>query len=247
MLKTKKNILKTEKNNTIPHYTLDSSGKILYQNNSYDNSMIKIKKWRGLKKSIDGRLALIDRDGVIIEKALQHQYHYSNNNIKLIDGATEAIKYLNDKNIPVIIVTNQRGIYKKIFSETDLIKMNTKIQEIMQTKIPSVIIDGVIYCPHSHSIKIDNIIKGCKCRKPEPGMLLAIMKMYNVSHKKTFMFGDFESDLKAAMNAQVNSVYIATKHDQHKDNDNKIKKRYPKIYGSARYETLYEAVKNTFK
>lgn len=132
MKNSEKDIHIAQKSYYAPHYKLDESGSTLYMRTSRDSPMKPMINWKKSAHSIGGRLALIDRDGVIIDKQLSHQYHTSLNSIKLIDGTAEAIKFLNYSNIPLIIVTNQAGIYKRYIDDDSLIDIDNHMQDIIE-------------------------------------------------------------------------------------------------------------------
>jgi D-glycero-D-manno-heptose 1,7-bisphosphate phosphatase len=229
------------KDKTIPHFHLDVSGELLFGLiNNLDEDHSK-------KKSLDGRLALIDRDGVIVKKAPKHQYHTSSDSIELIEGVGEAIHYINEKKIPVAIITNQPGIYKKFHTEKDLYGMNQVIQT--ELKKYGAHIDSVFFCPHPAPTEGDNINidKVCRCRKPQPGMINEAIKLYDAEINETFFFEDFESGLQAAKNAGVQGVYVATQHDEFEKMQDKIKTAHPEIFKNFQYSNLLEAVKSTIK
>jgi len=86
----------------IPHYFLNLEGNKTFQITSYGDI---ISFDTPSTKKID-KLALIDRDGVICEKVKSHEYITTPEEIIMLDGTGEAIRYLNEKDIPVVIITN---------------------------------------------------------------------------------------------------------------------------------------------
>jgi D-glycero-D-manno-heptose 1,7-bisphosphate phosphatase len=156
-----------------------------------------------------------------------------------LPGAGEAIRILNEKNIKVMLVSNQPGIAKKLFSVDDLCAMTAEIEkQIIPGKI-----DAVFFCPHGKPGPDD---PGCECRKPKPGMLLAAMRMYDAAPAETYMFGDSESDIVAAKKADVHPVYIATKHDEYDGNKKNISKKHPDIFRQFRFGDLSTAATSLF-
>lgn len=223
----------------LPHYNLDLSGELLHSI-SPSNTGVEYNSPHQL--TLDGRLALIDRDGVIIEKAPRLQYHQSPDTIKVISGVPEAIRHINDKNIPVVVITNQPGIYKGQHTEKDLYDMNLVIASELD-KIGAHI-DAVLFCPHPAPSEGDhvNIGRTCDCRKPNPRMLNQALDMFNGDKNQTFFFEDFESGLQAAKNAGVQGVYVATKHDEYEAVQDKVKERHPNVFRDFQFPTLQEAV-----
>ena len=230
----------------IPHYCLDLKGNILFESDSSRSETaetaidLKTLTYRDSKKKI----ALIDRDGVIVEKAPRFQYLQGAKDLRIIQGTAEAIRYLNKKGVLVVLVTNQPGIYKGQLTKDDLYDMTSTIQESLgKGKI-----DAVFFCPHAAPTEGDHITKEeeCLCRKPKPGMLTAAMQLYTIKPENAIMFGDFASDLGAAHNAGITAAFIATKHDESEAMRQKIQKEYPEVFAKRNYAHLLEAVMDLF-
>jgi D-glycero-D-manno-heptose 1,7-bisphosphate phosphatase len=232
-------ISKSNTDHFIPHYFLDTSGDYLHilipDNLEYAFDSGNLFEHM---QSLDGRIALIDRDGVVIEKAPYHQYHKHAEDMKVIGDVSEAIRILNQRKIPAVLMTNQPGIYKKQLSETDFYHMTFEIQN----QLGGAKIDAVIFCPHPAPTEGDNVSsdKLCMCRKPKPGMIYTILELFKGNKDTSKVFGDFLSDIDAAYTAGVPGVYIATKHDEYETMHKQIVEKYPTI---EKYNTLEEAVK----
>jgi D-glycero-D-manno-heptose 1,7-bisphosphate phosphatase len=143
----------------------------------------------------------LDRDGVINKEV---NYLYEIKNFKFIDGVFEACQYFQKLNYEIIIVSNQSGIARGYFKESDYIKLNKwMINQFEQKKIS--ILD-TFYCPHGPDSK-------CKCRKPQPGMFLEAEQAHNISMQDSWMIGDKESDILAAKNAGIfNTILVRSGH-----------------------------------
>lgn len=96
----------------------------------------------------------LDRDGTIIEDA-----HYLSRpeQVKLIDGAAEAIARINALLVPVIVITNQSGIGRGFFTVEDHDLVTHRVDELLTERGAK--IDASYFCPHSPDIQ-------CECRKP---------------------------------------------------------------------------------
>lgn len=132
----------------------------------------------------------LDRDGVIIKDVDNLR---SINQIVLIPQVIEAIKLLNDAKIPVIVVTNQPVVARGLITEDNLEKIHETIKNMLQVKGAQV--DGIYYCPHHPNANVQKYKQACKCRKPEPGMLLQGAKDFNVDIRDCCMIGDRNSDV----------------------------------------------------
>jgi D-glycero-D-manno-heptose 1,7-bisphosphate phosphatase len=137
------------------------------------------------------RAIFIDRDGVI-----NHDYGYvfKWSNFKFIEGSIEALKMLQSHGFLLFIVTNQSGISRGYFSESDLLALNKKICDFLSKN--DIHINHIYFCPHLPE-------HNCICRKPSPGMLLQAEKDYHVNLQHSYMIGDKMSDVYAGMNAGV--------------------------------------------
>ena len=142
----------------------------------------------------------LDRDGVIIE-----DLHYIKDpeKVKLCEGIFNLIKSANIYNIPVIVITNQSGISRNIFTWKDYEKINNKMIELLGKKAKI----SAIYGNGYSSLKKNN------WRKPNPDMLLDASKNLNLSLKNSIIIGDRLTDLLAGKNAGVKLFFhVKTGH-----------------------------------
>lgn len=140
----------------------------------------------------------LDRDGVVnVEK----EYLYKIEEFEFIEGIFDLCRHYQSLGYLIFIVTNQSGIARKYYSETDF---STLTQWVIDAfKKEGVTITKVYHCPHHP--KISGV---CSCRKPEPGMLLQAAKEYNIDLSKSIMIGDKERDVEAGINAGLRESYL---------------------------------------
>jgi len=96
----------------------------------------------------------LDRDGTIIEDA---HYLAKPEQVRLIDGAADAIARINAALVPVIVITNQSGIARGKFSVEDHARVTSHLDNLLETH--GAHIDASYYCPHGPA-------EHCECRKP---------------------------------------------------------------------------------
>ena len=142
------------------------------------------------------KVIFLDRDGVINQEV---GYLYKSKNFKFIDGIFEACKYFQALGFKVIVVTNQSGIARGYYEETDF-HILTKWM-LVQFYNQDVDILDVFFCPHGPN-------STCKCRKPKPGMLLEARDKYGINMAKSWMIGDKETDIDAANAAGVSNTIL---------------------------------------
>ena len=142
------------------------------------------------------RAIFFDRDGVLNEEI---GYLHEVEKFQWIDGAREAIKLCNENNFLAIVVTNQGGIAKGLYTEND-VKI---LHEFMQDELKKIgaHIDAFYFCPHHEDGIIPEYTKICDCRKPAPKMILQACEKFNIDPKKSFMIGDKQRDIDAGKNA----------------------------------------------
>lgn len=129
-----------------------------------------------------------DRDGVLNEEV---GYLWQVEKFKWIDGAREAIKFCNERGLLAIVVTNQGGIARGLYTAQEV----DKLHDFMQRSLSEVgaHIDGFYYCPHHPDFSGE-----CYCRKPKPGLILRACEDFNINPAQAIMFGDSERDIEAA-------------------------------------------------
>ena len=135
----------------------------------------------------------IDRDGVInIDKV--HVYRIAD--FEFSPGIFELCRKYQDEGYLLIVITNQAGIAKGIYSERDFETLTQwMISRFSSEKIR---IAGVYHCPHH-----PDITGPCECRKPAPGMILKAVKEFNLDISQCLLIGDNESDLEAGRRAGI--------------------------------------------
>ena len=149
----------------------------------------------------------LDRDGVINEEV---NYLHEIKNFKFIDGVFEACLHFQKLNYEIIITSNQSGIARGYFSESDYIKLTKWMLDEFNQKNISIL--DTFYCPHGPDSK-------CYCRKPQPGMLIEAKRKHNINMQDSWMIGDKESDIVAANNAGIsNTILVRSGHSVDKLN-----------------------------
>ena len=138
----------------------------------------------------------IDRDVTII-KQIDGYYISSIEQIELIENIFPAILMLQNEGYLIIIVTNQAGINKGILSNEQVDEINQHIIQLLKKQ--GIDISAVYVCPHKPE-------EQCKCRKPQPGLLLKAAKEYNIDLENSIIIGDTDKDTEAGLNAGLKKV-----------------------------------------
>ena len=143
-----------------------------------------------------------DRDGVLIKN---FGYVYEIKKLIWLNGTIKAIKFLNKNNIKVIVITNQSGIARGYFTETELLFFHKKMNEML-IKFKAKI-DDFYYCPYHPQGKIKKYKKKTNLRKPGNGMLLQAMKKYKLKTSDCFMIGDEKKDFLSSKKTNIGFQY----------------------------------------
>ncbi len=138
------------------------------------------------------RAAFLDRDGVINRKALKGEYVTRWEEMQILPGVSEAIVRLNQAGFRVIVVTNQRCVAKGLISTAELEVLHQQLCEALAAA--GATIDAIYYCPHEMQ-------PPCRCRKPQPGMLLDAARTHDIDLTASWMVGDSDIDVEAGRRA----------------------------------------------
>jgi len=147
------------------------------------------------------KIILIDRDGVINQKAPMGEYICSWDEFEWIDDTVQSMKHLANHGFSFIVITNQAGIARGIVSEKELTKMHRLLVSELENE--GVKVHDIYVCPHHWD---DN----CNCRKPKAGLFYRIAKEHFLRMDRTLYIGDDVRDCEAAYNAECGSVLIAS-------------------------------------
>lgn len=142
---------------------------------------------------------ILDRDGVLNEKAPAANYIRSWEEFKWLPGSKEAIRLLKDAGYLVIVVTNQAGIARKIMAESDLLHIHEKMKQALLDA--GGMVDAIYYCPHGWD-------DGCSCRKPKPGMLFQAQRDFHLDLTRIFFIGDDVRDQEAGIAAGCKTLQV---------------------------------------
>lgn len=139
-----------------------------------------------------------DRDGT-----LNHDSSYlkSPDELVLFPDVVSAVKLCNEAGIRVIVVTNQSGLARGYFSQADLDSIHQKLREILRKG--GAWIDAIFICPHHPE-------DGCRCRKPNPGMIEQAQALYPIELGKSYVVGDKSIDVGLAAKMQIKGLLVTT-------------------------------------
>ncbi len=169
------------------------------------------------------KITFLDRDGVINSGKLNNGYVGSLKHFKWVPGAIKAIKFLNEKNYKVVVVTNQSGVARGFFTIKDVKKIHSYIQKKLKENDAK--IDAFYLCPFHKDGIIKKYKKESTLRKPRIGMFRLTQKRWKIDKKSSFMIGDQKTDIEFANRAKIKG-YLFNQKDLYKFIKKKIFKKF---------------------
>lgn len=149
------------------------------------------------------KLAILDRDGVINQDS--GDFIRSPEQWLPIPGSLEAIARLCRADYRVVIITNQSGVGRGVYTLDMMNKINMRMFELIRQKGGE--IDALLFCPHAPDA-------GCECRKPKPGMFHELGRRLKVNLTGMPAVGDSRRDLEAAIAVGAQPVLVRTGNGQ---------------------------------
>ena len=147
----------------------------------------------------------LDRDGTINEEV---GYLDRIEKLRLIPGAAEAIRLINESGMKAIVVTNQSGVARGMFDEDFVHQVNTRLREMLRAE--GAAIDGLYFCPHHPTEGLGDYLRTCDCRKPAPGLLLRAAEELRLDLARSYMVGDTLKDIEAGVRAGAQGILVRT-------------------------------------
>lgn len=155
------------------------------------------------------KAAFLDRDGVI---NIDHGYVYRWEDFEFVPGAVAAMRRLQEAGYLLVVVTNQSGIGRGMYGETDFQCLSAQLHEHLAAQ--GVRLAAIEHCPHLPDAQLPVYRIRCDCRKPAPGMLLRAARVLDIDLGGSVMFGDKASDIEAAQGAEVGRAFLLTPNGQ---------------------------------
>ncbi|SCF30588.1 histidinol-phosphate phosphatase family domain-containing protein/HAD-superfamily hydrolase, subfamily IIIA [Micromonospora mirobrigensis] len=137
---------------------------------------------------------LLDRDGTLVEDV---PYNGDPEKVRPLPGVREALDRLRAAGLRLGVVTNQSGLARGLFGAADLARVNARVEELLGP------FDDWQVCPHDDRA-------GCRCRKPEPGMVYAASGALGTVPARCVLVGDIGADMVAAGAAGAGAILVPT-------------------------------------
>jgi histidinol-phosphate phosphatase family protein len=142
---------------------------------------------------------LFDRDGTLVEDV---PYNGDPARVRPAPGAREALDRLRAAGFAIGVVTNQSAVGRGMLTEADVDAVHRRVEELLGP------IDTWQVCPHDP-------YAGCRCRKPEPGLVFAAAAQLGIPTTHLFVVGDIGADMAAAAAAGAAGILVPTDLTRH--------------------------------
>ena len=149
------------------------------------------------------RAVFLDRDGVI---NVDHGYVSSWDQFEFLPGVPAALWQLQSAGYVLVVVSNQSGIGRGLYSEADLAALNHRLHRYLLDK-RGVEIAQFYQCPHHPTEALPQWRQTCHCRKPAPGMIEQACAELHIDPSSSLMVGDKVSDMEAGQAAGVGRLF----------------------------------------
>jgi D-glycero-D-manno-heptose 1,7-bisphosphate phosphatase len=140
----------------------------------------------------------LDRDGVINQE--RGDWTYLLEDFKIVDGLIEALKVFQKKDYLLIVISNQSGIAKGIYTKEQADYLHLHVERILKNH--GITLKEFYFCPHHPDVS------KCLCRKPDSLLLEKAIARFNIDSSVSYFIGDAERDVAAGKKAGVKTIKI---------------------------------------
>lgn len=139
----------------------------------------------------------LDRDGVInVERGYTHRLE----DFVILPDLIEVLQFLQKKGYLLIIISNQSGIAKELYTQADVEVLHRYL--LQELKKSNIVISEIYYCVHHPDVS------RCICRKPDSLFVEKGLARFQIDPAKSYFIGDKERDVEAAAKGGVKGIQI---------------------------------------
>ena len=176
------------------------------------------------------KAVFLDRDGTI---NYDTGHLFRTEDLRLLENADKAIAEIKSKGYLSIVITNQAGIAKGLYTAEDVDNLHSHIDSVLYESC-GVTADAYYYCPHHPDAVVEELRKECLCRKPNSGLILKAVSDFSdigieIDLKNSITVGNIASDILAGKNAGTGQNILVGNDDPD-----------AKEIASAHYDNLYD-------
>lgn len=143
------------------------------------------------------RVVLLDRDGTLV---VDRDYLADPAGLEFLPGAVEALRRLHVRGHRLVIISNQSGVGRGLFSLQRLEEVNRRLREMVHEAGAS--LAGIYCCPHRPD-------EGCACRKPNVELVRQAARELRFDPAAAIMIGDRDSDIELGRRVGATTIRLA--------------------------------------
>lgn len=147
----------------------------------------------------------LDRDGTMIEDV---GYLDALSQVSIYPWTVDAIRMLNRAGLRVVVVTNQSGIARGMFSEAFVGETHRHLDARLAAG--GARLEAYYYCPHHPDGRVAAYTRACDCRKPGPGMIERAVRDLGVDPRRSFVVGDTWRDVQLGRAVGARTILVRT-------------------------------------
>jgi D-glycero-D-manno-heptose 1,7-bisphosphate phosphatase len=147
----------------------------------------------------------VDRDGTLIEEV---GFLDRVERLAFYPWTTDAIRALNHAGLRVVVVSNQSGVARGLFTEAVVDRVHSHMESLLQAG--GAHIDAYYYCPHHPDGKVPRYTQPCECRKPKRGLVDRAARELGIDPARSFIVGDRWVDIGLASAVGARGVLVRT-------------------------------------
>lgn len=148
----------------------------------------------------------LDRDGTLIADV---GYVRHPDDVQLLPGASDALKRFREMGYRLVVVSNQSGIARGLFTDGNLQEVHQRLEQ--QLAGDGIRLDAAYYCPYlpGPEAVVETYRRDSELRKPRPGMILKAAQEHDIDLAKSWMIGDSPRDVEAGRRAGCRTILLA--------------------------------------
>jgi len=152
---------------------------------------------------MSNKAVFLDRDDTLIEDP---GYINHPDQVKLLDGVTEALIELKALGYKLVVVSNQSAVARGIVTEKVLAEIHERLNQLLAEK--GAYLDRIYYCPYHPDGVVPKYRRESDFRKPNPGMLLRAADELDIDLAQSWMIGNSNRDIEAGLRAGCKTILI---------------------------------------
>lgn len=150
-----------------------------------------------------------DRDGTLNEElgyvGEPERFHF-------YPFAAEAVRLVNESGRPAILITNQAGVGRGLYTEADVERIHALLAETLAAG--GARLDAIYYCPHHPTKGVGAYRVVCECRKPSPGMLRQAAREFDLDLTRSYLITDVYEEVRMIEGMGGTGVLVLTGYGQ---------------------------------